>query len=91
MRKPSRLLLGVLVLIGFLIVGCTKYASQEQRNLLNQTKESALAAEDMLQQKITEREQWEKKVVQKEAELDARKAEQDKIRKSFEAKKMEGK
>ncbi len=77
------MLLAMAVFLGFLMVGCTKYATQEQLNLLKNTKEAALAAENMLQQKISEKEQWEKKVAQKEAELEAKKAERDKIKDAY--------
>ena len=76
-----RLLLGILLLAGFSIVGCTKYATQEQLTNLDETKKAALAAEKQLEEKIAEREDWEKKVAQKEAELEEKKAEKEEIKK----------
>ena len=79
MSTYLKFFLGAIVIIGFLLSGCTKYATQEQTTSLEDTKKAALAAEDMLKQKVGEREDWEMKVAVKDAELDAKKAEKDEV------------
>jgi uncharacterized protein YaiL (DUF2058 family) len=79
MRFCLTLLLTVVILAAFTFTGCTKYATQEQMDTLGKTKESALSAEKLLDQKKAERMEWEKKVAMKEKEREAKKAEKAEI------------
>lgn len=79
MRKYFTLFLIMLLLVGFSMLGCTKYAKEEQLKQLDETEAAALAAEKKLKGKEAEKRGWENKLAQKEAERDAKKAEKDAI------------
>jgi septal ring factor EnvC (AmiA/AmiB activator) len=64
------LFLFALLLIGFTMSGCTRYAKKNHLKQLEDTKAEALAAEETLKQKQAERQDWEQKLAQKEKERD---------------------
>jgi len=83
MRRTLTLLVGILFIIGLLSMGCTRYAKEDQLNLLDDTEVAALAAEKTLQSKKGEKSGWEKKVNQKQKELDAKQAEKAEVEKNL--------
>ncbi|MBC8278793.1 MAG: hypothetical protein H8E46_11220 [FCB group bacterium] len=83
MRRTLTLLVGILFVIGLLNMGCTRYAKEEQLQQLDQTEAAALAAEKTLISKNAEKSGWEKKVNQKQKELDAKKAEKAEVEKNL--------
>jgi len=80
MRKNLSLLLFALLLIGFTMSSCTRYAKKEHLEQLENTKAEALAAEATLKEKQAERQDWEQKVAQKEKERDDKLAEKEIIK-----------
>lgn len=65
-----------LVVVG----GCTKYASQDDENTLNEASQAAVSAEKELAKVVKERKQLEKELSQKEGELSDAKAELENVK-----------
>ena len=63
-----------------LVVGCTKYASQEDAAKLEEVRQAAVSAEKELDQVFQEAQQLEKDLSQKESELADAKTELENIK-----------
>jgi len=81
MRKCLTLVLIAFFAIAIFSAGCTRYANKEQLNKLDQSEQTALAAEKSLADKQAEQALLEKQLAEKQSELDAKKAEKAEIQK----------
>jgi len=76
-----RLLAGAVFCVSLLAVGgCTKYASPDDLKQLDIANTAAVSAEKTLDQTKAERQKLERKIPPKQAELDAAKAELEKVK-----------
>ena len=84
MKKPEKLARAVIIAafsVSLLAVGgCTKYASPDDLKKLDEANKAAVSAEKELNQVKAQRMDLEKQVSQKQADLDAAKAEVEKLK-----------
>ncbi len=83
MRRQLTFLIGLFIVVGLLSFGCTRYATTQQLQELDDTQAAALAAEKTLKEKTKEKAEWQQKVAKKEAELDAKKKEKEQVDKNL--------
>jgi len=78
-RKVLVAFFSVVVLASFVLAGCTRYANDEQLKTLDETKAAALSAEKTAQDKEQEKASLEKKLSEKQDELQKVKEEKGKV------------
>ena len=74
-----RSLLAVMLFSSLSIVACSKHPNEEQLQALEESKRAALSAEEQLAQKKRERDDLQRQVDQKKAELQKAEAEKEAI------------
>ncbi|WP_456443557.1 hypothetical protein [Caldithrix abyssi] len=80
MNKLRILVLGLIAVGMFSLTSCKWKPSEDQIKTLEETKAAALSAEETLQKKKAERQEWEKKVAAKKAELDKLKKDKENVK-----------
>jgi len=78
-RKVLVAFFSVVVLASFVLVGCTRYANDEQLKTLDETKAAALSAEKTAQDTDQKKASLEKKLSEKQMELQKVKEEKGKV------------
>lgn len=64
----------------FLFFGCTKHPSQEQLNVLEETKKAALSAEEQLAKKQQDKADLQSELAEKKQKLEETKSEKAKVK-----------
>lgn len=83
MRRQLIILVGLFIVVGLLSFGCTRYATTQQLQELDDTQAAALAAEKTLVEKEMEKAGWEKKLAKKNAELKAKEKEKEQVERNL--------
>jgi len=67
------------ILVGVMLIGCTRYANDKQLRTLEETKQAALSAEDQVAQLEKENAELKAKLAEKQEELKNVQAEKEKV------------
>ncbi len=79
MNKLRIFMLALISVAMLSLTSCKWKPSEEQIKTLEETKAAALSAEETLQKKKAERQEWEKKVAAKKAELEKLKKDKENV------------
>jgi len=71
-------LFSLIIIVSFLLTGCTRHANEEQLMTLDETQKSALSAEKQIAEKEKEKAALEAKLAEKQAEL--KKVQEEKVK-----------